>query len=231
MKAIIFDCDGTLVDSEMSHYTAWSYALSKHNVSFSIEEYSHCVGHPSDITSQMLTKKIGKDCANELKKDKHIFYQSLIEKGVSPIEDTFNFLMRLIDEQKKFGYKLGIASGAPSEHINLYLRDLKIEHYFDVVLSGKDDLDHYKDPEGVNKPKPYIYQEAAKRLGVNPTDCIAIEDSQAGVMASSRAGYVTIAIPTSFSYHQDFSAAHLVLSSFKDYSVSQFLTEARKHKR
>lgn len=229
MKAIIFDCDGTLVDSEMAHYTAWTYALKKHGIAFSIEEYAHFVGHPSDAASQMLANKIGKNCANELKEDKHTFYRSLIEEGISPVKDTFAFFQQLVNEQKNLGYKLAIASGAARKEIAVYLRHLKIEHLFDVVLSGKDDLIHYNDAEGVNKPKPYIYLEVAKRLGVVPTECIAIEDSYIGVMASSRAGCVTVAVPTVFSSHQDFSAAHLIVSSFKGYSVSQFLKDARKH--
>lgn len=229
MKAIIFDCDGTLVDSEIKHFTAWKNALKKHNVSFSIEEYSHYVGHPSEKTSQMLANKIGKNCASELKADKRAFYRSILADGISPVEDTFAFLHRLVNEQNKLGYKLAVASGAPREEIAIYLRHLKIEHLFDVILSGKDDLTHYNDPEGVNKPKPYIYLEVAKQLGVAPEDCIAIEDSNAGVIASAKAGCITVAIPTIFSCNQDFSLAHLVLSSLKDYSPSQFLKTLSKN--
>lgn len=229
MKAIIFDCDGTLVDSEMSHYTAWAYALKKYGVAFTVEEYSHYVGQPIDKTSLQLADKMGKNCARELQEDKHSYYQSLIKKTVSPIQDTFAFLLKLVDEQKNFGYKLAIASGAPREEIALYLKHLNIGHHFDVVVSGRDDLNHYNDPEGVNKPKPYIYLEAAKLLGISPKECIGIEDSSIGVTASARAGLWTIAIPTVFSQHHDFSSANLVLQTFKGYSIAQFLTDAKKH--
>ncbi len=225
MKAIIFDCDGTLVDSEMAHYSAWSYALKKQGFTLSMEEYSHCVGQPIDKTSQKLAHKIGKDCAGELKRDKHAFYFSLMQKGVSPIKDTFAFLHQLVNEQKRFNYKFAIASGASREEIAIYLRHLKIAPIFEVVLSGKDDLSHYSDPEGVNKPKPYIYLEAAKRLGVAPAECIAVEDSYIGVMASVKAGCMTVAVPTSFSINHDFSAAHLIISSFNNYTVNQFLRD------
>lgn len=229
MKAIIFDCDGTLVDSEMTHYTAWTYALKKQGYDLTIEEYYSCVGIPIDKTSYFLAQKIGKSCAEELKKDKHAFFSSQIQKEVAPVKDTLAFLHSLVDAQQRWKYKLAIASGASREEILIYLRHLKIEHMFDLVLSGKDDLTHYEDPEGINKPKPYIYLEAAKQLGVSPSDCIAIEDSHPGVMASARAGCITVAIPTSFSLNHDFSAAHLVIPSLRHYTVDQFLREAATH--
>ncbi len=226
MKAIIFDCDGTLVDSEMIHYLAWTDALEKQGHGISMEEYSHYVGTSIDKTSYVLSQKIGVNCAEQLKKDKYAFYRSRIEGGIPPIKDTLAFLYQLVEEQKKFNYKLAVASGASREEILIYLRCLNIEHFFDVVLSGKDDLSHYNDPEGVNKPKPYIYLEAAKQLGVSPSDCVAIEDSHTGVVASAKAGCVTVAVPTSFSLNHDFSPSHLLISSFNRYTVGQFLREA-----
>lgn len=223
MKAIIFDCDGTLVDSEMGHFTAWCHALKKHDYPFNVEDYFPYVGSPIENTSHLLAQKIGKDCAAELKREKHAFYRSSIEQQVLPIADTLAFLHRLVEAQKRFKYKLAIASGAPREEITIYLRQLKIDSFFDLVLSGKDDLQHYNDPEGVNKPKPYIYLEAAKRLGLSPKECVAIEDSSTGVLSSVRAGCRTVAIPNSFSQNHDFSAAHLLIPSLNGYTVQQFL--------
>lgn len=227
MKAIIFDCDGTLVDSEMAHYQAWVHALAKHDHLFTIEDYYNYVGTPSDITARHLAKHMGKNCAEELKNDKNRFFNTLIQEDVPPIKETLAFLHKLVAAQKRLKYKLAIASGAPRETILFYLRHLQIEHVFDVILSGKDDLGHYNDPEGINKPKPYIYLEAAKQLGVDPSECIAIEDSHPGVMASAKAGCVTVAIPTPFSLNHDFSASHLLISSFTQYTVDQFLSDAR----
>lgn len=225
MKAIIFDCDGTLVDSEMMHYLSWMYALKKHGSDITMEEYFIFVGTPIDKTCHFLAKKIGKNCAEELRRDKHAFFKALLQEGIAPIEDTLAFLHKLVNEQKRLKYKLAIASGAAHEEISLYLRHLNIENVFDLVLSGKDDLGHYNDPEGTNKPKPYIYLEAAKLLGVDPSDCVAIEDSYTGVMASTKAGCITVAIPNAFSLTHDFSASHLLISSLNTYSVDQFLRD------
>lgn len=225
MKAIIFDCDGTLVDSEMLHYTAWVHALNRYNCTLELEEYLAYVGIPTDKACFSFAQKVGVDCAEVLKKDKHAFFHAKICEGVTPIEGTLAFLHKLVKEQSRLQYKLAIASGAPKEDIKIYLRHLEIEHFFDVVVSGKDDLQDYRDPEGINKPKPYIYIETAKRLGLKPADCIAIEDSHPGVMSSYHAGCTTVAVPTSFSIHHDFSNSNLLVPSLHSYSVDQFLKE------
>lgn len=231
MKAIIFDCDGTLVDSELVHYSAWAHALQKQGFGLAQEEYSAHVGTSIDNTSLAFAKKIGKNCIEELKNDKSSFFRAQLQKGIPPIHDTLQFLHKLIEAQKQFQYKLAVASGASKVDIMAYLRHLQIEEAFEVILSGKDDLHHYNDPEGVNKPKPYIYLEAAKLLGVHPSDCVAIEDSYTGVMASARAGCVTVAIPHAFSLNHDFSASHLQLPSLLSYTVDQFLREAAECKK
>lgn len=112
------------------------------------------------------------------------------------------------------------------------LRNLEIEKYFDLVLSGHDDLDEYKhkDPEGVNKPKPYIYLHAAKLLGVKPYECVVIEDSQSGVVAAENAGCIAVAVPNSFTKNQDLSHAHLKIESFANISVSDFFHMVQKIK-
>lgn len=227
MKAIIFDCDGTLVDSEFAHYQAWNYALKKRGHDFSIEEYCEYAGSPSANTSKLLAKKIGLNVAEELANDKHDYFRSLLVKGISPIEDTLTFLHQLEKEREHFKYKLAIASGASREEILIYLHHLKIDHLFDVIISGLNDLGHYTDPEGINKPKPYIYIEATKQLGAAPSECIAIEDSHIGVIASSCAGCITVAVPTSYSQAQDFSAAHILTSTLKNYTVQKLLDTAK----
>jgi beta-phosphoglucomutase-like phosphatase (HAD superfamily) len=227
MKAIIFDCDGTLVDSDNIHYEAWCHALQKHGYDFLLEEDLPFVGVPSDTTGLHLARKIGKNCGEELRNDKRAFYKTKVSQYVPPIQDTLSFVHKLVQEQSRWKYKLAVASGAPRYEIELYLRHLEIDHIFDFIVSGKDDLSHYQDAEGTNKPKPYIYLEAAKRLGLDPKECIAIEDSCPGVMSSSRAGCLTIAIPTAHSLNHDFSAAHLVINSLKNYSVDQFFSEVQ----
>jgi beta-phosphoglucomutase-like phosphatase (HAD superfamily) len=220
-KAVIFDCDGTLVDSEHFHYQAWNDVLKKHGKSFSLEEYYPCVGNPTEVISERLAKKFGIGPAHEIGRDKLSRFHELQRSGMPPIRATVDFIHRLV--QEKLGLKLAVASAVAREEIFAHLKNLKIDGFFDAVVSGIDDLGSYNDPEGVNKPKPYVYLETAKILGVAPSECIVIEDSHVGVTAGVKAGCFTVAVPNLFSRRQDFSKAHMKIESFGGVAAAAFL--------
>jgi len=223
IKAVIFDCDGTIVDSENAHYCAWKFALQNQGSDLTIEAYRLYVGNPAETISILLSKKLGKNCADEILKDKRAYFHELQSKGLPPIQDTVDLICKLANKKTNYGFKLGVASAAGKQEILVHLKHHGIEHLFDVIISGRDDLSEYNDPEGHNKPKPYIYLHAAKRLNVEPKECVVIEDSSTGVKAGVDAGCFTIAIPNSYSCYHDFSLAHLKLQSFASITVDQFL--------
>lgn len=227
IKAVLFDCDGTLVDSEYAHYLAWRHAVQKQGGDLSLEEYYFYVGQASETNARQLAKKIGKECADEIFKDKIGHYKKLQAEGVAPIVATVDFVHRLEKEKERLGLKLGVASAVEKEEILVNLRHLGIENYFDLVLSGFDDLGEYSHPEGVNKPRPFIYLHAMKLLGVKPSECVVIEDSGTGVAASVGAGCITVAVPNNFSCRQDLSRAHLRIDSLADFTVESFLQQAQ----
>jgi len=172
LKAVIFDCDGTLVDSEHAHLISWQHALAKHGGDLPPDEYPAYVGKPAEVNVHILTQKLGKDCAEEILKDKKAHYRQLQKAGHPPIHPTIDFLHRLATKKLALELKIGLASAASKEEILTNLRHHQIEHLFDLILSGQDDLMDYTDPEGVNKPKPYIYLHAAKTLNLSPAQCI-----------------------------------------------------------
>ena len=138
------------------------------------------------------------------------------KQGVPPIQAMIDFVRHLSENRKKLGLKLGLASSAPKEEILMNLRHIGLENSFDVVISGTDDLKEYNDIEGKNKPKPYIYIEAAKRLGVTPSRCLVFEDTTAGIEAAFGAGMVVYAVPNQFTLGQDFSKAAQVIKSYNE---------------
>ena len=170
----------------------------------------------------MLAKKIGQDYLDLIFKMKRDYYEGLCKAGLPPISSTVNFLKYLAEQKESLGIKIGVCSAARKIEILANLKHLQIEHLLDIVLSGQEDLLEYSDPEGVNKPKPYIYTHAMKRLGSSPESTVVIEDSAPGIAASVSAGCFTIAVPNDYTRQHDLSHAHMQLQSFADLSIDDF---------
>jgi beta-phosphoglucomutase len=220
-EAVIFDCDGVLVDTEYLKFLAWQEALASVNIDFSIEEYMPLIGHSSKNILLMLKKLKVMDIPEAVIELKNIKYHTLQKQGVPPIHEMITFAKRLSEEKKSLGIKVGLASSAPKEEILQNLQQVGLENAFDVIISGSDDLDSYVDKEGKNKPKPYIYIEAAKQLNIPPSKCLVFEDTTAGIEAAAAAGMVVIAVPNQFTLQQDFSKATKVICSYTDLPVKE----------
>ncbi len=226
IQAIIFDCDGVLVDTEYLKFLAWQDALSHHNVEFSIEEYTPLVGHSSKAIFQKIQTAKQLELPEAILELKNRKYTELQNQGVPAIAQMVDFAHYLSANKVNLGIQLGLASSAPKEEIFTNLKQIGLDTVFDLIISGSDDLDEYTDPEGKNKPKPYIYIEAAKRMKVSPELCIVFEDTQAGVEAAADAGMMAIAIPNRFTLNQNFSKANRIIShedlnSFKTLNLAR----------
>lgn len=227
MIGIIFDCDGTLVDSEHTHFLSWQHALAKRGAHLSEREYEGYVGKSCASAAQSMHEKVGVDSAEAIVEDKQKSFHELQRKGISPIERTVRFVRALAQEKKRLGLKMGVASAARKEEILFHLKQQDLLSVFDVVVSGKDDLSEYSDPEGVNKPKPYIYLHAVKLLGLDPSKCAAFEDSESGVISASTAGLITFAVPNAYTKRHDFSRASFILEPSREITVPEFLKMTR----
>lgn len=225
IKAIIFDCDGTLLHSGHIHYQSWHYALKNQGYHLTEEFYAdHLMGMcDEDISYFSATTLVHRHCSAQLLEDQDTHFQKCLHNDSPPIPETLEFLKHLVQHKQHHNMQLAVASGAPKIHIMHHLKNLAIEHHFDAIFSGSDDLSDYRDPEGTNKPKPYIYLKTAKALGVTPRECIAVEDSKSGVAAAVAAGCVTIAIPNMWTKRQDLSQAHLKLDSFEGFTFDTLL--------
>lgn len=211
-EAIIFDCDGVLVDTEYLKFQAWKESLELYGVDLSLDEYKTVAGYSSKAILAKIKEIKQIDILDEVIAVKNERYKKLQKQGVKPIHEMID-IVRWLHKNKNF--KLALASSAPQKEIQENLRQIGLQDLFDLVISGSDDLVMINDPEGKNKPKPYIYLEAAKRLRVAPEVCIVIEDSSAGVEAASKAGMYAIAFPNEFTIDHDFTFASKVLSSYE----------------
>jgi beta-phosphoglucomutase len=219
VQAVIFDCDGILVDTEHLKFLAWQEALASAGIEFSIEEYMPLVGHSSKNILQMIKQSKKIEISDEIIELKNAKYKTLQKQGVPAIQAMVDFARHLSVNKLKLGLVLGLASSAPKAEILTNLGQIGLENAFDLVISGSDDLDNYVDGEGKNKPKPYIYIEASKRLNILPEFCLVFEDTKAGVDAAADAGMIPIAVPNQFTLNHDFSKALRILSSHEELSI------------
>lgn len=231
IKAVIFDCDGTLIDNGIGYFLDWQYALRCQGHELNADSFwdfmnkNNLVGAPGadELIVKYCCELVGYDCTNEILSDKKTFSKTLHRTYDFPaIEPTVNFLHALGKAKEDLNLKIGLASANYKENILRVLKRLNVEQYFDVIVSG-DDLIEYNDPEGTNKPKPYVYLKAAKLLGLSPRECVAIEDSRAGISSAVNAGCITIAIPNIYTSHHDLSHAHFKIISFTDVTPTDFL--------
>jgi len=204
MKAIIFDCDGVLVDSEGLKFRAWQAALAQYGISYTLDEYLKVVGRSHDEIIKTIAVPV-KD-HSRIVEEKEAFYVGYQKEEISAIEDGVS-LVKQASRVKDI--KVGLATSDSLINTLTKLNMLGLGGLFDQIVTS-DDLIGIDDSTGVNKPKPYIYQIACKRLGVLPSDTVVIEDSEAGVEASYLAGCKTIAVPNRYTKHQDFSLAYSV---------------------
>ncbi len=211
MIGIIFDCDGTLVDSEQAHLLSWQATLQQFGRVLNVPEYMALAGQSGTIVSQKLQQKFQLDSAEEILDHKNKAFEALQKKGMPPVSRTLKFVRQLIERKPQGIFKLAVASAASKSEILAHLESLDLLPHLEIIVSGKDDLDDYEDPQGVNKPQPYIYLHTAKLLGISPSQCVAFEDSGPGLLAAVRAGMITFAVPNSITLHHNFSQASYVI--------------------
>lgn len=220
VKAVIFDCDGVLVDTEHLKFLAWQKALASVGIELSIEEYKKVAGHSSKKIHEILEEMKHLDIPEEVIYLRRVKYQELQAQGVPPIKDTVEFAHHLSQNKDVLGIKLGVASSASRNEILFNLKQIGFApESFDLIISGSDDLEGYTDDDGTNKPKPYIYLEASKRLNIPPEHCLVFEDTESGIEAAVRAGMIAIAIPNWMTKGQDFSKANKLINSILELSI------------
>ena len=183
--AVIFDCDGTLVDSMPFHFEAWCEALSIYGAGgiFKEDVFFAMGGRPTmDIVVELNDEynlKLDPTAVALAKREAFLKHLPL----VTLIEEVAAFA-----ESLRGKVPMAIATGGSRMVIEKTLQIVGISDWFDEVVTADDVVD--------GKPAPDIFLKAAKLLGVDPTKCLALEDAPAGILAAQRAGMQVIAIPS-----------------------------------
>jgi HAD superfamily hydrolase (TIGR01509 family) len=207
LKAIIFDMDGVIIDSEPIYYRVISKFLKDFNISISKEEYSSYIGKSAHTMWDSLKKKYNLEMPVEelieLSRKNYIEYMKNSDevKAAAGIEE-------LIRDLYKNKLRLAVASSSSSEIINTVLGKLDLGSNFEVIVSG-DDV-----KEG--KTSPRIFLLASEKLKVKPCECVVVEDSCDGTISSKLAGMKCVAVKNLNFRSQDLDNADLVIDNFSE---------------
>jgi len=184
--AVIFDCDGTLVDSMPLHYHAWVWALKKNGFHHPFPEerhYSHAgMSIPAHVG--LLNEEFGTSIDPEAINADRTEYVVEHHKHVRPIQPVVDFARSL--EGK---VPMSVASGSEAPIVHSTLENLSIRYLFDPVITPVDVA------PGRGKPAPDMFLLAAEKMGVAPKRCLVFEDGQNGIDAANAAGMATVFVP------------------------------------
>lgn len=223
MEALLFDCDGVLVDTEKDgHRVAFNMAFAEKDikVSWSVEEYKELVKvaggkermkHYFDLKGWPAGDYDKTAFIKELHALKTSFFMQLIESGKLPLRPG---VARLIDEAIADGIQLAVCSTsnvkAVTKIVEVLLGAVRKKH-FSGIFAG--------DMVAKKKPDPAVYNLCTEKLGLNPEKCCVVEDSRNGLLAAKAAGYKCIITTNDYSKDEDFSEADAIYSELGDNPV------------
>jgi HAD superfamily hydrolase (TIGR01509 family) len=215
IKGIVFDFDGTILDSEVSIHQAWLEIYKEFNVSLPFDLWASTIGTAEDYFDPIsyLETKIGRKLdAGQLRK-KQAELEREILRNTEPLPGVLDYL----EQAKQNGLVLGIASSSSREWVETNLQVHGLREYFVTVITQEDV------PQ--TKPYPYLFEKAVKAMKLFPYQVIAIEDSPLGVTAAQAAGIFTIAVPNQLTRHLNISHADMVLNSLAEISLDDLILQ------
>jgi HAD superfamily hydrolase (TIGR01509 family) len=201
MTAVIFDCDGTLVDSEPLARRAWQRSLDPYGYTVTDADAEATVGLPFPRTHEYFAERVELPGAEPFWTDFSGELFELIDRELVVFQDAVDAARELRDR----GIPVGVASSSPRERLHRTLDRAGLLGDFEVTVAG--------DEVTNGKPAPDMFLLTAQRLGVAPGDCIAVEDSPTGVRAARAAGMHTIAVCRVPGTEAALAGAHRVVDS------------------
>jgi beta-phosphoglucomutase len=183
-RAVLWDMDGTLVDTGDLHLVAWHETLAPLGRAYGPAEHEACFGMRNDaILRRLLDPAIDDASIARIAGEKeHRFRALAAARGLTPLPGVLSFLRAL----RAAGFRQAIASSAPPDNVTAIVAAAGFEGLFDAMASGE----HV--PNG--KPAPDLFLHAARLVDVSPARCIVVEDAAVGVLAGRRAGMKTVGV-------------------------------------
>jgi HAD superfamily hydrolase (TIGR01509 family) len=220
MRALIFDFDGLILDTETPEYRAWSEIYAELGCELALERWVAGVGthdgfDPYAELEALCARPLDRAALRARKRGR---VAELLEHA-RPLPGVGE----LLEQARTLGMACGIASSSPRDWVESHLHRLGLRAPFGAVLCRED--------VARVKPDPALYRAALRALGAGPREAIAFEDSTHGVRAAKGADLYCIAVPCAVTRVLDFSAADLVLASLEELPLPALLARARWYAR
>jgi beta-phosphoglucomutase family hydrolase len=212
IKAVIFDLDGVIVESENAHIEAEKQTFLKYGIQLSAEELHKYTGTTAKAMFTELIRKYRLSTTfEEISSRKEEIFFRLLKEDAEPTKG----IITLLRELKSKRIKLAIGSSSTKKQIKYVLSKLDIAHLFDSVVGAEDIVQ--------SKPDPEIFLEAAAELNVHPSECLVVEDSKLGVEAAKSANMKCVGYRNPNSGDQDLSKADIITDDFSKLDIEALL--------
>ena len=203
MKAVVFDLDGVLVDSEWASAKAWRSVLERFGYDFDAATFEGFVGHTDRALAEFFAPHVGRTPSAILDSAEREL-REVAAAGLIAFPDALSVLERLVSP-------LAVATNSDRWRLELILSAAGIRERFPISVAG----DEVQAP----KPAPDIYLRAAQLLGVAPADCLVVEDSPTGLAAAVQAGMAVVAVRRGYFDPEDLVLANEVVDSLTESSL------------
>lgn len=187
-RAVLWDLDGTLIDSQEFHWISWRDTMAEEGIPITREQFLASFGRRNDaIIPQWLGASATPGRVARIGDAKEQLYRDLIRsKGIAPLPGVAEWIHRLNEQ----GWRQAIASSAPRANVDAVLDALGTRYCFQGIVSAED-VTH-------GKPDPEVYLTAAARVGTPPARSIVVEDASAGIEGARRAAMRSIGVGPNF---------------------------------
>ncbi|MUV37208.1 uncharacterized protein JNUCC1_01014 [Lentibacillus sp. JNUCC-1] len=213
IKALIFDFDGLILDTETAWYESYKETLEElYGYNLQIEDFVKCVGSNGEVFWDFLQTELGDSYDYHMIKDKAGKLHTLKIKNYKERDGVKDFL----EDAFKKNLKIALATSSSKRWATTHLTNLKLISYFDILIT-KDDV---KDV----KPSPDLFNKAIKELNIRPSEAIVFEDSLNGLIAAQKADLKTIIVPNPITKSLPFKDYHLKLNSMKDMTLKEVIS-------
>ena len=209
IRALIFDFDGLVIDTETPLIDAWAAMHKRAGHAYSRAGALGLVGHVDVDFDPWTAFGSAADRAALDAEHRRLTRELTARQPILP------GVLGYLEEGRRRGLKLAVASNSGHDHVERHLTRLGLRPFFDTLACRED--------VAAGKPAPEIYQLAVRKLGLAPHEAVAFEDSRAGTVAARTAGLWTVAVPNPSTHHHDFSAAHLVVRTLADQPLKDLL--------